>query len=572
MSRKLDEEDEAKLDDWVEAKRARDFTTADSLREELRAKGIDPEYERPSRPQAGDPKVEKMLDDWVEAKREKDFSTADNIRSDLRKWGIDPDRERPPGWDKARQQASGARGGRGGGGHGRDPWIEDQLDRWVEAKRARDYRTADDIRDDLRKMGIDPDLARPAGGKSSSASGIGIPTGWGPVHNMPVVTYAPMPIGGRGYGPSFGPTSFHNPGRSDAWVEQKLDRWVEAKRNKDFGAADAIRDELRRIGVDADARRPPAHKLSHDDVERELDNWVEAKRNRDFRTADQIRDRLRKLGVEPDTERPPGENVKRELQPHEIDAELDKWVEAKRARDFGRADSIRKRLREVGVDPDDARPPAVPRERRLSRSEIEDKLDAWVNAKRGKDFETADSIRDELRELGIEPDRERPSQHAMQHRPVVDVERMLDDWVEAKRARDFQRADKIRSHLRDMNIDPDQARPAMGRGPSPIDIERQLDSWVEAKRARDFAAADAIRDQLRALGVEPDRERPPGGSGGRQAHGDVDRMLDDWVDAKRAKDFGTADSLRQRLRQLGVDPEVARPAGGSPGAKRSRLY
>merc|ERR1712196_86064 len=98
-----------------------------------------------------------------------------------------------------------------------------------------------------------------------------------------------------------------------------------------------------------------------------------------------------------------------------------------------------------------------------------------------------------------------------------------------------------------------------------------LDDWVDAKRARDFASADGIRERLRTLGVDPDRERPPGHTR-QQGDGDVERMLDDWVDAKRAKDFGRADSLRNRLRQLGVDPEVARPAGGAPAGKRTRIY
>eukprot|EP00320_Phaeocystis_rex_P010183 CAMPEP_0119071516 /NCGR_PEP_ID=MMETSP1178-20130426/51134_1 /TAXON_ID=33656 /ORGANISM="unid sp, Strain CCMP2000" /LENGTH=68 /DNA_ID=CAMNT_0007053453 /DNA_START=49 /DNA_END=252 /DNA_ORIENTATION=+ len=39
-------------------------------------------------------------------------------------------------------------------------------------------------------------------------------------------------------------------------------------------------------------------------------------------------------------------------------------------------------------------------------------------------------------------------------------------------------------------------------------IEKQLDAWVQAKRIKDFATADRIRDELRAEGVEPDKARP----------------------------------------------------------------
>merc|ERR1719361_1446763 len=37
----------------------------------------------------------------------------------------------------------------------------------------------------------------------------------------------------------------------------------------------------------------------------------------------------------------------------------------------------------------------------------------------------------------------------------------------------------------------------------------QLDQWVEAKRARDFKLADDIRAQLRLKGIDPDSARPP---------------------------------------------------------------
>ena len=37
---------------------------------------------------------------------------------------------------------------------------------------------------------------------------------------------------------------------------------------------------------------------------------------------------------------------------------------------------------------------------------------------------------------------------------------------------------------------------------------RQLDQWVKAKRTKDFAKADAIRTELRLRGVEPEAARP----------------------------------------------------------------
>eukprot|EP00930_Biecheleria_cincta_P052883 TRINITY_DN3817_c0_g3_i1.p1 TRINITY_DN3817_c0_g3~~TRINITY_DN3817_c0_g3_i1.p1 ORF type:complete len:290 (+),score=60.10 TRINITY_DN3817_c0_g3_i1:64-933(+) len=46
-----------------------------------------------------------------------------------------------------------------------------------------------------------------------------------------------------------------------------------------------------------------------------------------------------------------------------------------------------------------------------------------------------------------------------------------------------------------------------GDGGAP-DTEQMLDEWVKAKRTRDYATADALRATLRAQGVDPDTERP----------------------------------------------------------------
>jgi len=81
------------------------------------------------------------------------------------------------------------------------------------------------------------------------------------------------------------------------------------------------------------------------------------------------------------------------------------------------------------------------------------------------------------------------------------VDNMLDEWVKAKRMRDFATADSLRAVLRGQGVDPDQARP--------VSSEAMLTDWVNAKRSRDFATADAIRVQLRAQGIDPDNVRPP---------------------------------------------------------------
>ena len=48
-------------------------------------------------------------------------------------------------------------------------------------------------------------------------------------------------------------------------------------------------------------------------------------------------------------------------------------------------------------------------------------------------------------------------------------------------------------------------------------------------------------------------------------------MLDQWVEAKRQRDFATADRLRASLEARGLRPEVLRPhVWEAPGASRER--
>eukprot|EP00746_Dinoflagellata_sp_MGD_P074879 gnl/MRDRNA2_/MRDRNA2_30187_c0_seq1.p1 gnl/MRDRNA2_/MRDRNA2_30187_c0~~gnl/MRDRNA2_/MRDRNA2_30187_c0_seq1.p1 ORF type:complete len:104 (-),score=29.18 gnl/MRDRNA2_/MRDRNA2_30187_c0_seq1:132-443(-) len=79
--------------------------------------------------------------------------------------------------------------------------------------------------------------------------------------------------------------------------------------------------------------------------------------------------------------------------------------------------------------------------------------------------------------------------------------------------------------------------------------EALLDKWVEAKRAKDFEQADMIRDDLKNQGINADDMRP-----------DRKTLLDQWVEAKRARNFWRSDQLREALWAQGIDPEEQRPA------------
>eukprot|EP00747_Dinoflagellata_sp_TGD_P023620 gnl/TRDRNA2_/TRDRNA2_129943_c0_seq4.p1 gnl/TRDRNA2_/TRDRNA2_129943_c0~~gnl/TRDRNA2_/TRDRNA2_129943_c0_seq4.p1 ORF type:complete len:455 (+),score=47.79 gnl/TRDRNA2_/TRDRNA2_129943_c0_seq4:73-1437(+) len=172
------------------------------------------------------------------------------------------------------------------------------------------------------------------------------------------------------------------------------------------------------------------------------------------------------------------------------------------------------------------------------------------------------------------------------------IETMLDEWVEAKRGKNFAVADRIRNELRAKGIEPEVERPAGSGGQSSKgfgakisdkEIASMLDGWEAAKYNKDFATADKIRTELRGHGVEPDKERPQagkgGGIGGAKAAGrgvwdaskqpepgpsglegvDNSTLLDGWVEAKCLKDFATADWIRDELRIRGIHPEMERP-------------
>merc|ERR1719388_72483 len=53
--------------------------------------------------------------------------------------------------------------------------------------------------------------------------------------------------------------------------------------------------------------------------------------------------------------------------------------------------------------------------------------------------------------------------------------------------------------------------------------EARLDEWVQAKRARDFVTSDAIQAELEAQGIDTKAARPDPRKAGGNAWGDSDR-------------------------------------------------
>ena len=170
-----------------------------------------------------------------------------------------------------------------------------------------------------------------------------------------------------------------------------LDRWVDAKRSRDFVTADAIRDNLRAQGIDPHERRP------------------DAGRGGGRGPPPPVPQPVPERGPPPQHLGPAGPYVHPPSGSWHAELDLNRWVEAKRNKDYKAADAYRDNLRSQGIDPQQHRPigshPVVPQS---GSAETEAMLDDWIEAKRSKDFQTADKIRDELRDRGIKADLYRP--------------------------------------------------------------------------------------------------------------------------------------------------------------------
>lgn len=131
-----------------------------------------------------------------------------------------------------------------------------------------------------------------------------------------------------------------------------------------------------------------------------------------------------------------------------------------------------------------------------------------------------------------------------------------------------------------------RARQPLERQTFEPEIEAMLDEWVQLKRTGGFEQADEIRDVLRAEGIDPNKARPKEGhaaSAGAAAMGGagffagashaparfdpaIEAELDQWVEAKRAKNYELSDAIQERLRSRGINPAHARPKHGGKAA------
>mmetsp|Transcript_11934 Transcript_11934/g.17946 ORF Transcript_11934/g.17946 Transcript_11934/m.17946 type:complete len:768 (-) Transcript_11934:44-2347(-) len=356
----------------------------------------------------------------------------------------------------------------------------------------------------------------------------------------------------------------------EAQIDALLAERLQAKLNKNFAVADEIQETLYEAGVfvmDAD-------KMWRADGERFGDGSMGAKpgrisgsradRNRPYEMADS------------------SEPVNSEADKEYIENLVARRAQAKQDRNFDLADDIREELREnlnvqiddrlrlwsIGGDFGAAMEQLIDAKPDLNRGYaksrtcgpvsaedeeyIADMVARRFQAKKDRDYDTADSIRDDLKErMGVFIDdkqrvwsvasnnngpltyEQSPSSEQLEadeHQVVVD---MLQARSEAKKNREYDTADSIRDHLKsEFNVS----------------VDDKLRQWSVGG---DFGASGNLA-----------REGPYTYSGNAaklemsdKAIAMIENLLAKRSEAKKIRDFDTADSIRERLRDL-VNVEI----------------
>ena len=306
-------------------------------------------------------RASQVLNQWVTAKRDKDWATADAIRGNLRQRGINPDgwfpasspmtRKRPVSEMMAPAGANGVwqAGANGAWPPPQQPYVSvhgypqqpqsqypQQLPQYEYAQYMQYHQPPPMAAPGGMEAGTAglPEWAQPVNLPAAAMSAV-TPRRGGDAASLGALSMAGAPLldpsaattagGNAGAGGYGGPGAGVSSGSAlDPTTEAALDQWVEAKRRRDFEAADAIRRELiNGRGVDPNVYRP-----------KDWAGWCRR----------------------PDGGSSTAEGVPR-IQDEETEEMLDRWVEAKRAKDFDLADAIREELRvHKGVNADRARP------------------------------------------------------------------------------------------------------------------------------------------------------------------------------------------------------------------------
>jgi len=347
-------DDDVKLNEWVAAKRAKDFHTADKIRDELRARGIEPEKARPRLPSPRSAKSESHSPRFRSSPAVHNMQLQPMQQMQLQQmpaFFAPSQHHTPPGVIMPSHRIATTHGSTALAqpttNSAKVQSTEELMEEWAAAK-----LTVRRIRRQLMLRGVDP-VAAAAGGASLAPQSQLTP----PVSYQTIIQPSSSTSTNADVSPAYRVGSgvqFPMMVSAQAETEMLLDEWDMAKRTGNFERSNQIRDLLRVRGVEPGgpgtpisalmARQkvaPPAYRQAigrpgtqvpqhwgqqaqlvampsmsmlagssrqappaQDDTEALLDQWVSAKRARDFSASDRIRDILRARGIQPDEERP----------------------------------------------------------------------------------------------------------------------------------------------------------------------------------------------------------------------------------------------------------------------------
>lgn len=219
----------------------------------------------------------------------------------------------------------------------------------------------------------------------------------------------------------------------------------------------------------------------------------------------------------------------------------------RQARRFQESDSIREELRGMGIELYDKEKEWRSRDGRrgalftagplaclMPEEHIQARIFQREEARKNKDWHLADAIRDELRNSGVELDDRESSwrtsngkqgsfsgvkPEVSQSIGIPAITKLVAERERLRAASDFEAADELRRQLAQMGVElfdnerswktADGYRGVIITGGHEVDClmsEAQIAGRVlqreEARTAKDFATADHIRDELRRQGVE----------------------------------------------------------------------
>jgi cysteinyl-tRNA synthetase len=505
---------DALLLERIIAKRQRDFTKADQVRDQLKAAGvhIDDKAQTyrvvPPRQPAAMPThhgytrvddgsvvvapadqaiLEQLLYQRVCAKHTRDWATCNQLREQLKLAGVHVDdqtatyRVRRPRGQPAPLPTHHGYARVDDGSVTVLPAGQITLDRLlldrVCAKIRRDFLLADQLRDQLRENGVHLDdktsTYRVTDPNRASAP-------WIPMQ-------AQMPTE-HGYTRTDDGSVVIQP-NDQATLDRLLLERLCAKKRRDWAAADQVHAQLREVGCFVSDRErtyrlvdrskpsgakamPTEHDYTRVDdftipltseqqatVDRLLLERICAKRRREFDSADQLRNQLKTLGVLCDD----GAKTYRLVDPSSIRQNSSANVPFTR-------------------DPaDDSGVPLAPEDEAM----LIDRLEARRAAQRNRDFATSDAIRDELKQVAEscqcmlfiddkactfrlaiknsaarssgDPDahnyaRKDDGEVTLTAKQQTRIDELLLERVKAKRSREFSRADELRSNLTKMGV------------------------------------------------------------------------------------------------------------------------